>query len=154
MEIIIMKIIIIGCIVILSIPILFCSCNDKLNFQKEYDFSLSYWHLQQEIRKDESVEIRFTLHRSGEYKDAKYYIGYIQTGGKGEVFDLNDTLLINRELHALDDMAGIDKEDPVNQVFTLFYRSFSDKQSELKFIVCDNFGQQTELTVSFEPEQS
>ena len=68
MEIIIMKTIAIGCIILLSIVILFFSCNDKPNIQQAYDFSLSHWHLQEEIRKDESVEIRFTLHRSGEYK--------------------------------------------------------------------------------------
>ena len=87
MEIIIMKTIAIGCIILLSIVILFFSCNDKPNIQQAYDFSLSHWYLQKEIRKDESVEIRFTLHRSGNYQDAKYYIGYIQMAGKGEVYD-------------------------------------------------------------------
>ena len=150
---IIMKITVL-CVLSAVILLLFARCDDSLEIKQAYPFKLSTWYLQKSIRNGEAVEIRFTLERSGVYDDAKYYIGYIQTGGKGEVFDLNDTLLINRELHALDDMAGIDKENPVKQVFTLFYRSLSDKQSELKFIVCDNFGQQTELTVSFEPEQS
>lgn len=150
MEIIIMKTIAIGCIILLSIVILFFSCNDKPNIQQAYDFSLSHWHLQEEIRKDESVEIRFTLHRSGEYKDAKYYIGYIQMSGKGEVCDQAGTLLVNRELHELDAMAGLDKSDPLEQVFTLFYKSLSTKPSQLKFVVMDNFKQSKEYSISFE----
>jgi len=142
------------CVLSAVILLLFARCDDSLEIKQAYPFKLSTWYLQKSIRNGEAVEIRFTLERSGVYDDAKYYIGYIQTEGKGEVFDLNDTLLINRELHALDDMAGIDKENPVKQVFTLFYRSLSDKQSELKFIVCDNFGQQTELTVSFYVEET
>ena len=136
------------CVLSAVILLLFARCDDSLEINQAYPFKLYTWYLQKSIRNGEAVEIRFTLERSG------VYVGYIQTGGKGEVFDLNETLLINRELHALDDMAGIDKEDPVKQVFTLFYRSLSDKQSELKFIVCDNFGQQTELTVSFYVEET
>ena len=97
-----------------------------------------------------SVEIRFTLHRSGEYKDAKYYIGYIQMSGKGEVCDQTGTLLVNRELHELDAMAGLDKSDPLEQVFTLFYKSLSTKPSQLKFVVMDNFKQSKEYSISFE----
>ena len=47
-------------------------------------------------------------------------------------------------------MGGIDRSDPMRQVFTLWYRSLSDKNAEVRFIVRDNFGQQTELTVSFD----
>ena len=96
------------------------------------------------------MEIRLTLTREGDFHDAEYYIGYIQMKGKGEVTDDEGTLLVNRELHALDDMAGIDRSDPMRQVFTLWYRSLSDKNAEIRFIVRDNFGQQAELTVSFD----
>ena len=150
MEIIIMKTIAIGCIILLSIVILFFSCNDKPNIQQAYDFSLSHWYLQEEIRKDESVEIRFTLHRSGNYQDAKYYIGYIQMAGKGEVYDQAGIRLVNRELHELDAIAGLNKSDPQEQVFTLFYKSLSTKSSEIKFVVVDNFKQTKEYSISFE----
>ena len=38
-------------------------------------------------------------------------------------------------------------------LYDRYYRSMSDKPSELKFIVMDNFGQQTELSVSFSTER-
>ena len=49
-------------------------------------------------------------------------------------------------------MPGLDTENPVKQVFTLFYRSTSAKRSELKFFVRDNFGKEREMTVTFDTE--
>lgn len=133
---------------------LFVSCNDKLNIQQSYDFSLTSWYLQSEIREGESVEIRLTLHRSGDYQDAEYHIGYIQKSGHGEVFDMEGTPLINRELQKLSSIANLDKNNPLEQVFTLFYRSLSPKSSEIEFFVVDNFGLKRTLTVSFDIDES
>ena len=143
------RILCIGCTAVLAALFLY-ACNDKLDVQQEYDFSLSSWHLQSTIRKGESVEIRLTLHRSGDFQDARYYIGYIQMAGKGEVYDSDGTLLVNRELHELDDIAGIDKSDPCEQVFTLFYKSLSTKSSQIQFVVVDSFNQERTLDIAFE----
>ena len=70
--------------------------------------------------------------------------------GKGEVTDDEGTLLVNREFHALNDMVGVDRSDPLCQEFTLWYHNLSDKNVEIQFIVQDNFGQQAELAVSFD----
>ena len=128
-------------------------CNDKIDVEQDYDFSLSTWHLPETIRQGEAVEIRFTLDKAGNYDGAEYFVGYIQTAGKGVVYDRGGTLLVNREMHALDDMAEVDRSHPFKEVFTLYYRSMSDKPSELKFIVMDNFGQHTELSVAFTTER-
>ena len=85
------KILAVGCVAALAVLFLY-ACNDKLDVQQEYDFSLSCWHLQSAIRKDESVEMRLTLNRSGDFRDTRYYIGYIQMEGKGEVYDKNGTI--------------------------------------------------------------
>ena len=51
--------------------------DDKLEVQQAYDFSLTSWYLQKTISPDETVEIRLTLNRSGNYEEARYQIGYI-----------------------------------------------------------------------------
>ena len=130
--------------------LLLVSCNDKIDVNREYDVALSCWHLPSEIVPGEQVEIRFTLTRQGDFKGAEYYIGYIQLEGKGEVSDSEGTLLVNRELHELRSMPGLDESDPYRQVFTLFYPATSDKQSEVRFVVVDNFGTQRELEVAFD----
>ena len=81
------------------------------------------WYLPEEIAEEENVEIRLTLTREGDFHDAEYYIGYIQMKGKGEVTDDEGTLLVNREFHALNDMVGVDRSDPLCQEFTLWYHN-------------------------------
>ena len=143
------RILAIGCTAALAVLFLY-ACNDKLDVRKEYDFSLSCWHLQSAIRKDESVEMRLTLNRSGNFRDTRYYIGYIQMEGKGEVYDKNGTRLVNRELHELEAITDLDQSDPNEQVFTLFYKSLSSKSSQIRLVVVDSFNQERTLDIAFE----
>ena len=142
------------CIGTLVAVLVFSSCNDEINIRQDYDFSLSSWYLQKQIAAGETVEIRFYLDRKGDYEKAEYEIGYIQIEGKGEVFDSEGVKLVNRDVRPLAEVPGLDTENPVKQVFTLFYRSTSAKRSELRFFVRDNFGRERELTVTFDTENS
>lgn len=149
-----MKNVLYKCIGALLAALVFSSCNDEIDIRQDYDFSLSSWYLQKQIATGETVEIRFYLDREGDYEKAEYGLGYIQVEGKGEVFDSEGVKLINREVRPLAEVPGLDTENPVKQVFTLFYRSTSAKRSELKFFVRDNFGRERELTVTFDTENS
>lgn len=134
---------------VVAVLLLFVGCNDKIDVRQKYDFALSCWHLPAEITPGERVEIRFTLTRQGDFKGAGYYIGYIQLTGEGEVSDSEGTLLMNRELHELRAMPGLNESDPCRQVFTLYYTATANKRSEVRFVVADNFGQERELDVAF-----
>lgn len=138
------------CIGALFAVLAFGSCNDAIDIRQDYDFSLSSWYLQEQIETGETVEIRFYIDREGDYEKAEYEIGYIQMEGKGEVTDSEGVRLVNREVRPLAEVPELDRENPVRQVFTLFYRSTSARRSELKFFVRDNFGQEKELTVTFD----
>ena len=138
------------CIGALFAVLAFGSCNDAIDIRQYYDFSLSSWYLQEQIETGETVEIRFYLDREGDYEKAEYEIGYIQMEGKGEVTDSEGVRLVNREVRPLAEVPELDRENPVRQVFTLFYRSTSARRSELKFFVRDNFGQERELAVTFD----
>ena len=138
------------CIGALFAVLAFGSCNDDIDIRQDYDFSLSSWYLQKQIETGETVEIRFYLDREGDYEKAEYEIGYIQMEGKGEVTDSEGVRLVNREVRPLAEVPELDRENPVRQIFTLFYRSTSARRSELKFFVRDNFGQERELAVTFD----
>ena len=138
------------CIGALFAVLAFGSCNDAIDILQDYDFSLSSWYLQEQIETGETVEIRFYLDREGDYEKAEYEIGYIQMEGKGEVTDSEGVRLVNREVRPLAEVPELDRENPVRQVFTLFYRSTSARRSELKFFVRDNFGQERKLTMTFD----
>lgn len=129
------------------------SCNDAPAIQKSYDFSLSSWYLQKSVKCGEEVEIRFYLSREGNYKDAEYRIGYVQVDGSGRVYDTARRILTNREAYDLDSVPGLDKTNSGEWVFTMFYRPNSDKKSELRFFVTDNFGLEREYLVTFSVEQ-
>ena len=128
------------------------ACDNELDIQQEYPFTVESMPVADEIAGDETVEIRFYLDREGNYGKAEYDIGYIQVEGKGEVTDCEGVKLVNREVRPLAEMPGLDTDNPVKQVFTLFYRSTSTRRSELKFFVRDNFGQEREMSVSFDIE--
>ena len=85
----------------------FAGCDDRLEVRQAYDFSLSSWYLQEGIEPDETVEIRLTLNREGDYREARYRIGYIQLEGDGEVSAADGTRLVNRELTELSGIAGL-----------------------------------------------
>lgn len=142
------------CIGALFAVLAFSSCSDGIDIRQDYDFNLSSWYLQKQIATGETVEIRFYLDREGDYEKAEYEIGYIQMEGKGEVSDSEGMKLVNREVRPLAEVPGLDTENPVKQMFTLFYRSTSAKRSELKFFVRDNFGREKEMTVTFDTENS
>ena len=147
-----MKIKLIASSIMFTLLCLLGSCDDKLEVQQAYDFSLTSWYLQKTISPDETVEIRLTLNRSENYEEARYQIGSIQMEGSGEVYDKKNVRLVNREMQPLDSIAELDGSDPCRQVFTLFYRNRSSKNAEIKFVVTDNFHQKRELDVSFQSE--
>lgn len=136
----------------LTLLCLLDSCDDKLEVQQAYAFSLTSWYIQETISPDETVEIRLTLNRTGDYKEASYNLGYIQMEGSGEVYDKKNVRLVNREMQPLDSIAELDSSDPCHQVFTLFYRNKSSKNVEIKFVVVDNFGQEKDLDITFATE--
>lgn len=145
---VIMKIILlVGTLSVLCM--LLFSCNDKITVEREFDFAIECWHLQSTIRQGEEVELRLTLKRTDRFEGTEYYIGYIQLAGKGEVYDREGTLLVNRELHELTSVAELDRRDPNNQQFTLFYKSLSEKDTHIQIVVADSFSQERILDVTF-----
>lgn len=147
-----MKIKLIVSSIMLTLLCLLGSCDDKLEVQQAYDFSLTSWYLQKTISPNETVEVRLTLNRTGDYEEASYNIGYIQMEGSGEVYDKKNVRLVNREMQPLNSIAELDSIDPCHQVFTLFYHNRSSKNTEIKFVVTDNFGQERDLDISLGTE--
>lgn len=95
------------------------------------------------------MEIRLTLNREGDYREARYRIGYIQLEGDGEVFGTDGTRLVNRELTDLSGIAGLDTTDIRRQVFTLFYRNTGKDNPGIRFVAVDNFFVERTLDIPF-----
>lgn len=122
---------------------LFCilsvvSCNDKLDIQQDYDFTVTTLPVQTKIQKGETAEIRCQLIRTGYWKDAKYTIRYFQPDGKG-VLKLEDgTVLSPNDAYPL-----------TKDTFRLYYTSATTELQVIDIYIEDNSGKTVQLTFPF-----
>lgn len=121
------------------IIVLLClmACNDKLEVQQAYKFTIQTKPVPTEIKISEIVEIRFEIKREGEYKDTRYYIRYFQPSGKGTLKMDNTTFTPN------------DRYPLSNQIFRLYYTSECLDQQVVDIYIEDSFGQVEKITFNF-----
>ena len=113
---------------IAALGLLCASCDNGLDIQQAYTFSLETMPVQKRISVGETVEIRCTLVREGRYDGARYTIRYFQPDGRGEL--------------RTDD----------REVFRLYYTSRSDDQQTIDVYVEDNTGQVVKTSFTFQSE--
>jgi hypothetical protein len=122
---------------------IFCcsACDNKLEVQQAYPFTVETMPVQTQIVKGETAEIRCELKRDGQYDETTYTIRFFQSEGKGflrmndgTVFKPNDRYPLNKE------------------IFRLYYTSASTDQQTIDVYVEDNFGQVVQLTFDFNNE--
>lgn len=118
-------------------------CNNELDIQQNYPFDLVTLPVQKKIAQGETAEIRCTLVREGEFKQAQYFIRYFQPDGKGQLKMENGTVLLPNDLYPLEKM-----------VFRLYYTSHSTDQQSIDIYIEDNFGQVVQKTFSWQSEKN
>ena len=116
-------------------------CNNELDIQQNYPFDLVTLPVQKKIAQGETAEIRCTLVREGEFKQAQYFIRYFQPDGKGELKMEDGTVLLPNDLYPLEKM-----------VFRLYYTSHSTNQQSIDIYIENNFGQVVQKTFSWQSE--
>lgn len=124
------------------IGFLFVACNDKIEVQQNYDFTLSTMPVQKQIAKGETAEIRCQLNRSGRYDGAKYFIRYFQPDGAGTLTDENGTVFQPNDSYPLE-----------VETFRLYYTSQCTDAQQIDIVVTDNFGSEYELSIKFQNKQ-
>ena len=133
----IMNILMCGCMA----ATLFCciSCNDDLDIQQSYEFTVGTMPVPKELAKGETAEIRCTLKRSGEFANALYTIRYFQYDGKGTLSLDNNLVLLPNDRYLLE-----------NEQFRLYYTSQCEESQNFIVVVEDNFGKSCELEFDFQ----
>lgn len=125
----------------LLLGVVVCGCNNELDIQQDYPFDLVTLPVQKKIAQGETAEIRCTLVREGEFKQAQYFIRYFQPDGKGELKMEDGTVLLPNDLYPLEKM-----------VFRLYYTSHSTNQQSIDIYIENNFGQVVQKTFSWQSE--
>ena len=124
---------------IAAITLLSTGCNDKLEVQQMYEFSVTTLPLQAKIGIIESVKIQFKLIRTQKYDGAKYYYNFFQTAGYGFLSNGKKSNLspnVNYEL--------------LGDTLSLYYTSFCVVKQTIDVTIRDNFNQEKKVTFNFE----
>ena len=69
------------------------SCDNELDVQQSYEFTVETMPVPKELAKGETAEIRCELKRSGEFADALYTVRYFQYDGEGTL-SLDNSLVL------------------------------------------------------------
>ena len=125
--------------IITMLAVVLTSCDDKIEVQQAYDFSLTTMPVQKRIKQGETAEIRLQLHKSGNYRETEFFISYFQPDGRGSL------RLDDGTVFAPNDFYPLKKE-----TFRLYYTSESTDQQAIDVTVYDSFGQRFDLSFSFQ----
>lgn len=131
-----------GCYMVVAL-LYFTSCNDKLEIQQAYPFTIETMPVPKKLKVGETAEIRCQLKREGYYTPTTYKIRFFQPDGKGVLKMDNGTLFLANDFYPLE-----------KETFRLYYTSASTDQQTIDVYVEDSFGQLVQLTFSFNNDSS
>lgn len=119
------------------------SCDNELDVQQGYPFTVETMPVPTRIIKGETVEIRCELKREGRFSDARYTIRYFQPDGKGTLRMDDGMALLPNDRYPLD-----------REVFRMYYTSECEDQQTIDIYFEDNSepAQLFQLTFGFNNE--
>lgn len=131
-----------GCCMVAAL-LFFGSCDDKLEIQQAYPFTIETMPVPKKLKVGETIEIRCQLKREGYYAPTTYKIRFFQPDGKGVLKMDNGTLFLPNDFYPLE-----------KETFRLYYTSASTDQQTIDVYVEDSFQQLVQLTFSFNNDSS
>ena len=105
--------ILVGCYIVAAL-VLVTACNDGLDIQQAYPFTVETLPVPKKLKVGETAEIRCQLVRSGYYQPTTYQIRYFQPDGKGRLEMDDGTVFLPNDLYPLE-----------KETFRLYYTSAS-----------------------------
>jgi len=119
------------------------SCNDDLDIQQSYPFTVETMPVPKELSYGETAEIRCELKCEGDYANTLYTVRYFQYDGKGALKMEDGTTLKANDRYLLQ-----------NTKFRLYYTSRSNESQNFIVVVEDNFGNSYEMEFEFNAASS
>ena len=121
-----------------SVTIVSCSKDDELEIQNDFPFEVKMMPVPKEIANGQTVEIRLTIQRTGNYNNTQYYLRYFQFDGQGTLQYYDETPYLPNDLYSL----------PAEQ-FRLYYTSNSTVSQSFEVWISDSFGNEKQLSFDF-----
>lgn len=115
------------------------SCDkEELEIQQNYPFEVKVMPVPGDVTSGQTVEIRITIERSGNFSDANYFIRYFQFDGQGTLRYYSEPPYLPNDLYQL----------PATQ-FRLYYTSQSTVSQSFDIWISDNFGNEKQVSFQF-----
>lgn len=114
------------------------SCDDELDIQQSYPFTVETMPVPNKVTKGQTVEIRCEMKKEGNYANALYTIRYFQFEGEGTLKMDNGITFLPNDRYLLE-----------NEKFRLYYTSGCSEAQNFIVVVEDNFGNAYELEFDF-----
>lgn len=127
----------VGCYIVAAL-VLVSACNDRLDIETKYPFTVETMPVPKKLKVNETAEIRCELKREGRWEDARYTIRWFLYDGKGSLKLDDGTVLLPNDRYPL-----------TKETFRLYYTSQSDDQSSFSVWVEDSDKQSVEMSFDF-----
>lgn len=114
------------------------SCDDELDIQQSYPFTVETMPVPGKVTKGQTVEIRCEMKKEGNYANALYTIRYFQFEGEGTLKMDNGITFLPNDRYLLE-----------NEKFRLYYTSGCSEAQNFIVVVEDNFGNAYDLEFDF-----
>ena len=105
------------------------SCNDDLDVQQSYPFTVEVMPYGDKITKGQTVELRFEIKPEGNYSNTLYTIRHFQYDGEGTLKLVEGPVLTNNDRVLLE-----------SKTFRLNYTAKSSDAHKFLVVIEDNFG--------------
>lgn len=119
------------------------SCNDELEIQQSYPFTVETMPVPNKITKGQTVEIRCEMKKDGDFANTLYTIRYFQFEGQGQLKMDNGITFLPNDRYLLE-----------NGKFRLYYTSACSEAQNFIVVVEDNFGNSHEMKFDFNNDNS
>ena len=128
--------ILVGCYIVAAL-VLVTACNDGLDIQQAYPFTVETLPVPKKLKVGETAEIRCQLVRGGYYQPTTYQIRYFQPDGKGRLEMDDGTVFLPNDLYPLE-----------KETFRLYYTSALTFISSTALGRCSSFRSRSTMTVA------
>ena len=118
-----------------AVTLVSCNKDDELEIQNDFPFEVTVMPVPKDVANGQTVEIRITIKRSGNYSNTQYFIRYFQFDGQGTLQYYDEPSYLPNDLYSL----------PTEQ-FRLYYTSQSAVSQSFNVWISDNFGNEKQLT--------
>lgn len=121
-----------------SVTLTSCSKDDELEIQNDFPFEVNVMPVPKDITNGQTVEIRITIQRTGNYQNTHYFLRYFQFDGKGSLRYYDEPPYLPNDLYPLG-----------SEQFRLYYTSASAVSQSFDVWISDSFGNEKQITFQF-----